>query len=197
MMSERPTPAGWDIRHYRLRESDVNRLRRELGLSLRAYAVLDALVAHDLPQRAEGGSYRKGVVWPSVGRVAALCACSERTVQRGLAELIGLGLVRRIVCGRGRAAQIVIAWHKLCSGAPGGKGDSHAVTRPTHRSRSGVEEKETARAAACSPAGPPPRRGFWEEELPPMEKRREIVALVRHVLTGEDAIGRRTPHPTH
>jgi len=190
-MSDRPTLSGWDIRHYRLREGDCNRLRRDLGLSARGYAVLDALVGHDLPQRGEGTSYRKGVVWPSVARLAALCACSERTVQRGLAELIALSLVRRIVCGRGRTAQFVIAWDELC---PGGvapvKGDSHAVPRPARRSRSGREERETASASAPCPIGPPPRRSFWQEEIPHDERTRQLVAHIRRALTGEAALGR-------
>lgn len=40
-----------------------------------------------------------GEAWPSIRRLARDCNCSDRTIQRAVADLIGLGLLERTVQG--------------------------------------------------------------------------------------------------
>jgi hypothetical protein len=97
--------------------------------------------------------------------------------------------------GRSRAATVAINW-PLIVGEPKRCNRTswparETVQRPSPAKNQEKEKKQTpARASAGSPVGPPPRRGFWEEELPPVAKRQEIVALVRRALTGESILGR-------
>jgi|GEM_PF-2902817 len=63
-------------------------------LSPMARLLYAVLASHDWATRKGKGRRRKGVVWPSQERLAALLGCSTRTVRRCLAELERHGYIR-------------------------------------------------------------------------------------------------------
>ena len=182
-MPDCPEPNGYLVPAYRLREGDATRLRRVHNLSTRALLVLDALVSFDLPHTArDGRKYRKGVVWPHVATLAACVGYSERTVQRGLAELVKARLVQRIVRGRRRPAYYVLDWLRLVPDGPGRKGDkvvpgqaAQRVTRPA-RPYEAVESKETPARRQALPSA-------LEDRViaPPGYVREALQGVVRRV----------------
>ena len=183
----------FDCRDYRLTPDVRLGLVARFDLHPTTLLVLDALVDHDWADRAGN---RKGLVYPKVSRLALLVRRSDRCVQYHLRRLERLGLIASTGNGgRGRPATVTINWPlivgelKRCNHASWPARETVKPPAPA-RNQEKKEKQASARATAGSPVGPPPRRGFWEEELPPVEKRLEIVALARRALTGAHAFGR-------
>jgi hypothetical protein len=150
-------------------------------------------VDHDWADRA---GQRKGLVFPKVARLAVLTRRSERCVRNHLRHLERLGLISAMGNGgRGRPATVAIHWPVIV-GEPKpckrGAWPAHETLQRPAGPHKLTNEKKQARADApsASPIGPPPRRGFWQEEIPYDEGTRALVARIRRVLTGEAAIGR-------
>ena len=178
----------FDCHIYRLTPDVRLGLVARFDLHPTTLLVLDALVDHDWADRAGN---RKGFVNPGVPRLAMLTRRSERTVRYHLRRLERLGLIASSGNGgRSRAATVLINWRAIVGDPKPCKRASwparETLQRPAAARNQEKDKKQMpARATAGSPDGPPPRRGFWEEELPSAEKRQEILALVRRALAGE------------
>jgi hypothetical protein len=183
----------YDCRDFRLTPDVTLGLVARFDLHPTTLLVLAALVDHDWPDSAGN---RKGVVFPKVERVAALVHRTRRMVQHHLRRLERLGLIS---CtgngGRSKPPTIIIHWPTIMGETKPRNRQAwparETAKRPAHAPKQEKDKKqEPARAAAGCPVGPPLRSGYWEEELPPLAKRRELLAIARCALTGEALHGR-------
>ncbi|MCC7362723.1 MAG: helix-turn-helix domain-containing protein [Anaerolineales bacterium] len=116
-LSPHQLPRPYPARRFTLSPDRLLAVRRVYHLTGSESLLLAALAAYDWADRAGG---RKGVVWPSLATLAADLGVTPRTVSRGLARLVAVGLIAREQNrgGRGLSAVTRLCWPLLVAPEP-------------------------------------------------------------------------------